>query len=188
MNFYEYEITSPYGKRADPIDHTIKTHYGIDYALPMNTEVLSNVSGTVITSNYDVDGYGNYVVVKDGTGKLHYYAHLKKSNVSVGDIINVNDSIGLSGSSGKSTGPHLHYEVKDSNGDNINPSTYLTETQTTTETETETEIPSMDNTKWYDIKGKLQVVVFNIFKFIIIALLIVLFVVFITKALDINIL
>ena len=181
MNFYEYDITSDYGSRTDPFDGTTKNHNGIDYALPMNTNVLSNVSGTVVTSSYDAEGYGNYVVVKDGTGKLHYYAHLNKSNVNVGDVINVNDSIGLSGSSGRSTGAHLHYEVKD-NGTSVNPSDYLTES------ETNVEIPSMDDTAWYDVKGKLKVVVFNIFKFLIIALLIVLFVVFITKALDINIL
>lgn len=61
------------------------------------------------------------------------------------------------------------------------------DTTTPTQTNTETQIPSMEHTKWYDVKGKLKVVVFNIFKFIIIALLIVLFVVFITKALDISI-
>lgn len=183
MYFYDYKITSPYGTRTDPFTKNSKQHNGIDYALPLNTEVFSNVSGVVTKSNYEADGFGNYVVVKDGTGKLHYYAHLNKSNVNVGDTISVGESLGLSGSTGRSTGAHLHYEVRE-NGKSVNPENYVSGT---TETNSSVEIPSMNDTAWYDVKGKLKVVVFNIFKFIIIALLIVLFVVFITKALDISI-
>lgn len=187
MNFYEYDITSDYGERIHPITNKKTFHHGVDYALPLNTEVLSNVSGTVTTSTYDADGYGNYVVVKDGSGKLHYYAHLNKSNVNVGDIINVNDSIGLSGSTGMSTGPHLHYEIEDGHM-SVNPSLYLTMGNDVTQTESDNiQTNDTKNIAWWNIKDKLKLAIFNIFKFIIIALLIVLFVVFITKALDISI-
>ena len=118
-----------------------------------------------------------------------YYAHLNTTTLQRGNSVKKGDLIGLSGSSGRSTGPHLHYEVRDTNGTSVNPSTYLTmEDVETTDTSSSVEIPSMDNTEWYDVKGKIKVIIFNIFKFIIIALLIILFVVFITKALDINIL
>lgn len=199
MNFYEYDITSPFGTRTDPIDKTIKNHNGIDFALPLNTDVKANVSGTVTKSTTQKDGFGNYVVVKDGSGKLHYYAHLNKSLVNSGDIISVGDSLGLSGSTGRSTGPHLHYEVRDSSGTSVNPSSYLTLSADSPQTNGNTQIPSILDSlpsqyqqgfeeTWFDgIKDKLKLILFNIFKFIIIALLIVLFVVFITKALDINI-
>lgn len=186
MNFYDYTVTSDYGARVHPISGKNEIHNGIDYALPLNTNIQSNVSGTVTTSGYNQYN-GNYVVVKDGTGKMHYYLHLNKSNVNVGDTVSVGDSLGLSGSTGSSTGPHLHYEVKE-NGVNVNPSNYTVGFVTETTSGTQIDVPSMDDYKWYDIKGKLKVVVFNIFKFIIIALLVVLFVVFITKSLDIKIL
>ena len=187
MNFYEYRKTSDYGTRTDPINGTTKKHNGVDYALPLNTEVLSNVSGTVTKSSYESGGFGNYVVIKDGTGKLHYYAHLNKSNVNVGDSISVGESIGLSGSTGRSTGAHLHYEVR-ANGTSINPNFFLTENiGESTKVGLEFDEVTTQNTSWWNVKDKLKIAVLNIFKFIIIALLIVLFVVFTTKALDISI-
>ncbi len=186
MNFYEYKVNSNYGTRTDPFTNEVSTHNGIDYALPLNTEVKSNVKGTVTRSEFEKDGFGNYVVIKDGTGKLHYYAHLNLKYLQVGDTVNVNDVIGLSGSTGRSTGPHLHYEVRESHNINssINPLNYTDENYLT---EVNSDIPSMDDYAWYDIKGKTQLIIFNIFKFIIMTLLIVLFVVFITKSLDISI-
>lgn len=192
MNFFDYKITSNYGTRQDPITGEQKTHYGIDYGVPLNTEINSNVSGIVTESSYD-SGYGNYVVVKDGTGRLHYYAHLNKRSVNVGDTVNLNSQIGLSGSTGRSTGPHLHYEVKSSDGTNVNPNYFTTESNVNGETFTpETNVKSENfttenNVAWYDIKGNFKNIVLNIFKFIIMALLIILFVIFITKALDISI-
>ena len=190
MNFYDYSITSNYGTRTDPFTGKTTTHKGIDYALPMNTDVLSNISGIVTESSYDADGYGNYVVVKDGTGKLHYYAHLNKSNVNVGDIVNVNDSIGLSGSTGRSTGPHLHYEVKTSEGASTSPVEY-TQTSILMPTPEVREDGSIGVTNPLDkgietVKDNLSGVVFNIFKYLIIIILIVLFVLFIMKAMDIS--
>ena len=194
MNFYDYKVTSPYGSRENPTASGTENHKGIDYALPLNTEVISNVTGYVEKSAYDKNGFGNYVVIKDGTGRMHYYAHLNESNVNVGDFVSFGDSIGLSGSTGRSTGAHLHYEIRDTFGNSINPTDYINTIQDVVsdvgeEAVQETVAPNPETTPaLFDIKGKLKNIVFNIFKFIIIALLIILFVVFITKALDINIL
>lgn len=193
MNFYDYKVTSPYGTRTNPTASGTENHKGIDYALPLNTEVTSNVTGYVEKSAYEEDGFGNYVVIKDGTGRMHYYAHLNKSNVNVGDFVSFGDSIGLSGSTGRSTGAHLHYEIKDTYGNSINPNDYISTIQEVTSdvgTEAVQETVASNpetTTAWWDVKGKIKNVVFNIFKFVVIALLIILFVVFITKALDINI-
>ena len=191
MQFYEYEITSDFGSRSDPFTNKQSNHRGIDFALPLNTEVFANVSGTVSTVANDTDGYGNYIVVNDGSGKLHYYAHLNKASVSVGDSISKGDLLGLSGSTGRSTGPHLHYEVRDtsSGGIAIDPDTEFNVLATDPEFLHEYSVPldSDSGTEWWNLKGKIKNVVFNIFKFIVIALLVVCFVLFVTKALDINI-
>ena len=139
MNFYDYPVTSAYGKRNDPITGKASTHYGIDYGLPLNTEILSNVSGTVVTSSFQDDGYGNYVVVKDGTGKLHIYGHMNSRSVNVGDTVSVNQKLGLSGSTGYSTGPHLHYEVKNTDGTRVDPNLFTQGTTTNINNESTTE-------------------------------------------------
>lgn len=196
--FYDYSITSNYGNRVHPITGQYKKHNGIDYALPLNTDVLSNVQGTVVTSNYNDGGYGNLVIVKDKSGKMHYYAHLNSRNVSVGDTVGYGDLLGKSGSTGNSTGAHLHYEVRNSNNQSINPSSY-------------TKISILDNspytengfTGWTDsipssneiidtaiektgIKEKVKSIVFELMKWIILILLIVLSVVCLTMSLDID--
>lgn len=181
MNFYNYKITSEYGERTDPITGASANHNGQDYALPLNTNVLSNISGTVDTVAYDKDGYGNYVVVKDGTGRLHYYAHLNKSSVNVGDVVSVGDVLGLSGSTGRSTGAHLHYEVKNTDGTRIDPDMFTTGDYTISNTDSD------DNyiVRW--LKNTLKPIVFNSMKYLIIVLLIILFVIFVIKSLDLSI-
>lgn len=206
MRFSQYDITSDYGTRTDPFTGETKTHKGVDYALPLNTEVQANQQGVVTYSGYDAGGYGNYVVVKDGTGRTHYYAHLNKSSVSVGDTIKVGDVLGLSGSTGRSTGPHLHYEVKDAEGNNLNPKEstfdYYNKNMSLENLgeflKQDIENPTGFITDAYDSVtesletaynpfNKIKNIVFNLFKYLIIVILIVLFVVFITKALDLNI-
>ena len=190
MNFYEYEISSPYGERVDPITNKASFHNGIDYAIPSGTEIKSNVSGTVTRSEFEKDGFGNYVVIKDGTGKLHYYAHLTAKALQVGDVVNVNDTIGWSGSTGRSTGPHLHYEVRESHNiysKSYDPNLFTSESYFESINSIDSNIKSWEDFGTFDIKGKTQLILFNIFKFIIMALLIVLFVVLITKSMDINI-
>lgn len=201
MNFYEYPITSNYGTRTDPFTKQTKSHKGIDYGLPYNTQVKSNIEGIVSKVAYDKSGYGNYVIVKDSTGRLHTYAHLTKATVNVGDSISINEILGLSGSTGRSTGAHLHYEVTDSNGTNLNPTDFTRLSLSEHLDEIHEKVDDME--AWrkgtifdtgdikpiepISIKDKLKNVVFNIFKFIIIALLIILCIVFLTKSLDIEI-
>lgn len=195
MNFYDYNITSPYGTRTDPIDGTTKHHNGIDYALPLNTEVQSNIKGVVQTVQTDPsNSYGIYVDVFDGLN-YHRYAHLNSTIVKVGQKINVNDVLGLSGSTGRSTGAHLHYEVKSLiDGSYINPSNFIKSSHSDSFSNTGSILGTqLSSTGQYgeieqiSFKNKIKGIIFNIFKFIIIALLIVLFVLFITKSLDISI-
>ena len=125
-NFWEYEITSQYGNRTDPFTGKASNHNGVDFALPLDTEVKSNVNGTVWAVEYQEKGFGNYVIVADSSGKFHYYAHLNQASVQMGDYISVGDTLGLSGSTGRSTGPHLHYEVRDVLNKKYDPNDYIT--------------------------------------------------------------
>lgn len=181
MNFYDYEINSGYGNRTDPITGKESFHKGIDFSLPLNTEVKSNVSGKVMLLSDNPDGdYGKFVDIRDKDGNTHRYAHLNSVNVQMWDTVNIGDLIGLSGSTGRSTGPHLHYEVKTENLIGIDPISFLSDTSNNNTV--------VKDVPWYDITGNIELIIFNIFKFLITALLIVFFVLFITKSLDINIL
>ena len=103
-------ITSNIGERWG------RMHKGTDYAVPTGTIVQSVTSGTVVYTGNDPDGYGNYIKVQDPDGNTHVYAHLSSIGTTTGSIVKAGQQIGLSGSTGKSTGPHVHYEVKDSGG------------------------------------------------------------------------
>lgn len=104
--------------REHPIDGGQKNHNGIDIAMPKGAELASNVSGEVIAAGTYGKGsgynnYGNVVAVKDAQGRIHVYAHLDNVNVKKGQKVNTGSFIGSAGSTGKSTGSHLHYEVRD---------------------------------------------------------------------------
>lgn len=98
-------ITSCYGPRGGML------HAGIDFALPAGTPVRAAFDGTVTKAGDAGDGYGISVVIDHGTGYLTHYAHLSTAKVSIGDPVDAGDTIGLEGSTGDSTGPHLHFEV-----------------------------------------------------------------------------
>jgi murein DD-endopeptidase MepM/ murein hydrolase activator NlpD len=98
------------------------THNGLDFGVVTGTDVQSTISGKVIYAGWNNEGYGNLVIVQNGDVKT-YYAHLSEVPVSVGQSVNKGDVIGLSGSTGNSTGPHVHYEVRINNA-NIDPSTF----------------------------------------------------------------
>lgn len=102
-------------------------HKGMDFAVPDGTPIQSTVPGTVVVAESLKDSYGNYVVIKDASGNFHYYAHLGGYNVNVGDKVGRGTTIGVSGNSGKSTGPHLHYEVRKGNdySAQVDPRNYL---------------------------------------------------------------
>lgn len=99
------QITSCYGQRWGVL------HAGIDLALPAGTPVLAAGAGTVQVAGWAYTGYGISVVIDHGGGVLTHYAHLSATSVAVGDQVAPGDTIGAEGSTGDSTGPHLHFEV-----------------------------------------------------------------------------
>lgn len=111
-----YTITSKYGKRIDPITGLESFHLGIDIGLAEGTEILSSYDGIVYKKGYSEDGLGEYIKIKhiiETEQYLTVYGHLKRNSIIVkeGDTVNKNDIVALSGNTGKSTGPHLHFEV-----------------------------------------------------------------------------
>ncbi len=104
-------ITSKYGKRKDPFTGVKKQHKGIDFAGKIGTELMAVAPGRVISAGERV-GYGTTVEIDHGLGFTTLYAHLSKITVSRGDWVRPGTIVGLGGSSGRSTGPHLHYEIR----------------------------------------------------------------------------
>jgi len=103
------QITSPYGYRIDPIDKKRAFHEGIDIDVKAGTEVKCSYDGTVKDSGQD-EKLGNYIVIDHGDGIETKYGHLKEIKVKKGDVVKVGSIIALSGNTGKSTAPHLHFE------------------------------------------------------------------------------
>ena len=118
-------ITSTFGGRASPGGIGSTNHKGIDIGgVGYTTEIHAAKAGTVIVSQYS-SSYGNYVVVSHGSGNTTLSAHMSSRKVSVGQYVNQGDVLGITGSTGNSTGPHLHFEITE-NGTRINPLKYLT--------------------------------------------------------------
>jgi murein DD-endopeptidase MepM/ murein hydrolase activator NlpD len=92
----------------------------MDFACPIGTEIYSTGDGVVERANSDASGYGNHVRINHGYGYLTLYGHMSKINVRQGQRVKRGEIIGLVGSTGKSTGPHLHYEVH-KDGEVLNP-------------------------------------------------------------------
>ncbi len=120
-------ISSPFGWRTHPIFKSKIFHTGIDYAVPMGTPIKASNSGKVIYSGW-YGGYGKVVIIDHGncTGAptTTLYAHMSQPKVSAGQNVTRGQTIGLSGSTGYSTGPHVHFEVR-INGKPKNPNNYL---------------------------------------------------------------
>lgn len=116
-------VTSKFGTRWHPVYQRYKTHYGIDIGASYGTNVLAADSGTVVTATYS-SSYGNYVLINHGGGNMTLYAHMSKLNVSAGQSVSQGQVIGLIGSTGVSTGPHLHFEIR-VNGTRVNPLDYF---------------------------------------------------------------
>ena len=118
-----YRVTSPFGKRYHPIYHTYRMHTGIDIGAKYGTNIVAADGGTVITSTYS-SSYGNYVVISHGNGITTLYAHMSARLVKVGNSVSQGEVIGRIGSTGASTGPHLHFEIS-INGSRVDPLNYF---------------------------------------------------------------
>lgn len=103
----EYPATQRYGEKDTSAFHT-----GIDYACPMGTEILASEAGLVVFAGPDKTGYGNLVIIQHNDGNATLYAHLSKIGVLLRQKVEQGQVIGLSGSTGNSTGPHLHFEAR----------------------------------------------------------------------------
>jgi murein DD-endopeptidase MepM/ murein hydrolase activator NlpD len=117
-------ISSTYGRRIDPFTGKLAWHQGIDFATGRTGVDVKAVAAGVVTYAGDKQGYGNMVKVNHGNGYETLYAHNEKLLVKPGDIVKKGQVITLSGNSGRSTGPHVHFEVH-KNGRVVDPSSYV---------------------------------------------------------------
>ncbi len=109
----EYPITQEYGENpGNYAKYGMVAHNGIDYGCPEGTQVLAAAAGTVEKATYDPDGYGWYVQIKHDGGLTTVYGHLTSCRVGALATVRAGQLIGISGSTGNSTGPHLHFEVR----------------------------------------------------------------------------
>lgn len=116
-------VTSSYGNRRDPFHGEIRFHSGIDFRCKPGTPVYSVKPGKVIYSGFS-GNYGKLVIIKHDTKYSSYYGHLHRSNVKINQLVKKGQVIGFSGNTGRSTGPHLHFEIRQ-NGRPVNPKYYL---------------------------------------------------------------
>lgn len=137
-------IASGFGYRIHPIYKTHKMHEGIDFTAPVGTDIYATGNGVVKRIEYNGRGFGNHVVISHGYGYETIYAHMSKIKVRQGQRVNRGDVIGLVGSSGTSTAPHLHYEVV-KGGVKLNPINFFFNDLTAEEYERMIEISSQSN-------------------------------------------
>ncbi|MFT6818613.1 MAG: murein DD-endopeptidase MepM/ murein hydrolase activator NlpD [Myxococcota bacterium] len=116
-------LSSAFGSRRDPIEGHDRHHAGMDIAAPTGTKVRAALSGTVVSSGRR-GGYGNTVVVEHADGTQALYAHCSRLDVQTGDPIRAGQTIAAVGSTGRSTGPHLHFELR-VNGEAVDPESRL---------------------------------------------------------------
>mgnify|MGYP006288019045 CR=1 FL=1 len=108
-------ISDYYGRRRDPFTGRIRMHHGMDFTGPVGTEIYATGNGVVEKAGYSAYGYGKEVRVNHDYGFKTIYAHLHHINVEKGDTVSRGEVIGTLGNTGRSTGPHLHYEVRKNN-------------------------------------------------------------------------
>jgi murein DD-endopeptidase MepM/ murein hydrolase activator NlpD len=116
-------ISSPFGEREDPFTGRVGYHKGVDIAGSSGEDVLAVAAGVVTWAGERV-GYGNLVEINHGDGFITRYAHNERALVTVGETVKRGDAIALMGSTGHSTGPHVHFEVLH-NGRQVDPQSYL---------------------------------------------------------------
>jgi len=119
-------MSSRYGRRTDPFNGKIAWHAGVDFAGKMGSDIIAVASGVVVEASH-TGGYGGKIVINHGSGFRTLYAHSKENLVKVGDIVKKGQVIALMGSTGRSTGAHVHFEVF-KNGRTVDPATYINRT------------------------------------------------------------
>lgn len=120
-----HKVSSKFGPRIHPISKKEKFHKGIDMPTPIGTPIKAAADGHVILIK-ETDGYGKHIILRHDTEYETLYANLSTFNVEEGDLVVKGQIIALSGNTGQSTAPHLHYEVK-RNGQHVDPADYFTE-------------------------------------------------------------
>jgi murein DD-endopeptidase MepM/ murein hydrolase activator NlpD len=106
-----HAVNSPYGLRRLP-GQAARLHEGVDIAAPLGTSVYVSAEGSVLRTGYEAAGYGRFVEIRHPNGMTTLYGHLSRLDVASGDVVPTGARIGLVGSTGRSTGPHLHFEVR----------------------------------------------------------------------------
>jgi murein DD-endopeptidase MepM/ murein hydrolase activator NlpD len=119
-----YHMSSPFGFRSDPLLGYTKRHTGMDFACPPGNPIYATGDGVVVKVAHERKGYGNHVEIDHGFGYKTRYAHMSEIFVEEGQKLLRGDCIGLSGKSGRITGPHLHYEIM-YRKDYVNPALYM---------------------------------------------------------------
>lgn len=117
-------IASGFGYRIDPVYKVLKAHLGLDFTAPMGTPIYASADGRVTDAGFNTGGFGNRVVISHGNGYETLYGHMVKVKARVGETVKRGEVIGYVGNSGKSTGPHCHYEVH-KNGVPVDPIYYF---------------------------------------------------------------
>jgi murein DD-endopeptidase MepM/ murein hydrolase activator NlpD len=118
-------VTSPYGRRVNPISGNMELHRGMDISVPAGTPILATADGIVSFSGWNGGG-GNVIVIEHGHGYSSYYAHNKRNAVQVGQRVKRSEVIGHAGATGHATGSHVHYEIW-RNGRAVNPRNFVQE-------------------------------------------------------------
>lgn len=116
-------MSSRYGRRTDPFSGRVAWHSGVDFAGKQGADIVAVASG-VVTWSAERYGYGNLIEINHGNGFITRYAHCKENLVKVGDVVKKGQIVALMGSSGRSTGPHVHFEVY-KNGRAVDPASYI---------------------------------------------------------------
>lgn len=137
-------MASGYGWRSDPFTKARKFHYGMDFSAPTGTPIYATGDGVVTRADHRSSGYGEHIRIDHGYGYISLYGHLSKYNVRKGQKVKRGDLIGYVGSTGRSQGPHCHYEVwKD--GDRINPMNFYYGSLTEAEFDAMLQASSLEN-------------------------------------------
>lgn len=118
------KVSAGFGMRTHPLTKAAKMHTGIDYVAKLGTPVMATADGKVIKIEHKSTGYGNNLIIKHANGFKTRYSQLKDIKVTLGQKVSQKDIVGTVGSSGTSTGPHLHYEIE-LNGTKVNPEYYI---------------------------------------------------------------